>query len=62
MLLLGRPGGADLRRKRAGLRYGDKLLRSSAALTDAFNRRRSNGQQAVVRVEHAIRRGRPTRP
>ena len=34
-----------------GLKYGDKLVRSFAALTDALNRHRGKGQQ-VVRVEH----------
>ena len=33
------------------LKYGDKLVRSFAALTDALNRHRGKGQQ-VVRVEH----------
>ena len=34
-----------------GLKYGDRLVRSFAALTDALNRHRGKGQQ-VVRVEH----------
>ena len=34
-----------------GLKYGEKLARSFAALTDALNRHRGKGQQ-VVRVEH----------
>ena len=34
-----------------GPKYGDKLVRSFAALTDALNRHRGKGQQ-VVRVEH----------
>jgi hypothetical protein len=34
-----------------GLRYGDRLVRSFAALTDTLNRHRGKGQQ-VVRVEH----------
>jgi hypothetical protein len=34
-----------------GLRYGDRLVRSFAALTDALDRHRGKGQQ-VVRVEH----------
>ena len=34
-----------------GLKYGDKLVRSFAALTDALNRHRGKGQQ-IVRVEH----------
>ena len=34
-----------------GLKYGDKLVRSFAALTDTLNRHRGKGQQ-VVRVEH----------
>ena len=33
------------------LKYGNKLVRSFAALTDALNRHRGKGQQ-VVRVEH----------
>ena len=40
-----------------GLKYGDKLVRSFAALTDALNRHRGKGQQ-VVRVEHVTVRGR----
>ena len=34
------------------LRYGDRLVRSFAALTDALNRYRGKGSQQVVRVEH----------
>lgn len=34
-----------------GLKYGDKLVRSFAVLTDALNRHRGKGQQ-VVRVEY----------
>jgi hypothetical protein len=34
-----------------GLKYGDRLVRSFAALIDALNRHRGKGQQ-VVRVEH----------
>ena len=34
-----------------GLKYGDRLVRSFAALTDVLNRHRGKGQQ-VVRVEH----------
>jgi hypothetical protein len=34
-----------------GLKYGDKLVRSFAALSEALDRRRGKGQQ-VVRVEH----------
>jgi hypothetical protein len=37
--------------RQLGLRYGDRLVRSFAALTDALNRHRGKGQQ-VVRVEH----------
>src|SRR5688572_4546540 len=35
-----------------GLKYGDRLVRSFAALTDALNRHRGKGSQQVVRVEH----------
>jgi hypothetical protein len=35
-----------------GLRYGDRLVRLFAALTDALNRHRGKGSQQVVRVEH----------
>jgi hypothetical protein len=34
-----------------GLTYGDRLVRSFAALTEALNRHRGKGKQ-VVRVEH----------
>jgi len=34
------------------LKYGDRLMRSFAALTDALNRHRGKGSQQVVRVEH----------
>ena len=34
-----------------GLKYGEKLVRSFAALTDALDRHRGKGPQ-VVRVEH----------
>jgi hypothetical protein len=34
-----------------GLKSGDRLVRSFAALTDALNRHRGKGPQ-VVRVEH----------
>jgi hypothetical protein len=37
--------------RQLGLKYGDRLVRSFAALTDALNRHRGKGQQ-VVRVEH----------
>jgi hypothetical protein len=33
-----------------GLKYGDKLVRSFAALTDALNRHRGKGRQ-VIRIE-----------
>jgi hypothetical protein len=35
-----------------GLKYGDRLVRSFAALTDALNRHRGKGSRQVVRVEH----------
>ncbi|MFZ1425474.1 MAG: hypothetical protein WAS21_01745 [Geminicoccaceae bacterium] len=35
-----------------GLKYGDRLVRSFATLTDALNRYRGKGSQQVVRVEH----------
>jgi hypothetical protein len=35
-----------------GLRYGDRLVRSFAALPDALNRHRGKGSRQVVRVEH----------
>ena len=40
-----------------GLKYGEKLVRSFAALTEALNRHRGKGQQ-VVRVEHVTVAGR----
>jgi hypothetical protein len=35
-----------------GLKYGDRLVRSFAVLTEALNRHRGKGSQQVVRVEH----------
>ena len=35
-----------------GLKYGDKLVRSFAALTRPLDRHRGKGSQQVVRVEH----------